>query len=275
VTDASPSTAGDQAPGGLATGAGSGPLASGDLGGTTATAAGDIALELRDVRAAYGRIQVVHGVDLVVPVGSVLALLGPNGAGKSTLLKVAGGRMRPTSGVVIVGGREVSRAGADAMVHSGVCSIPEGRGVFPNLTVRENLLMWTYQGPIDRGTAEDRAYSRFPKLSERRKQLAGTLSGGEQQMLAFARALVGDPKVLLLDEISMGLAPLVVSELYDVVGTLAGEGITILLVEQFVQTAIGVADRAALMVHGRIVCEGSPEEVGAQAAAAYLGGTGD
>jgi branched-chain amino acid transport system ATP-binding protein len=232
------------------------------------------ALELRDVRAAYGRIEVVHGVDLSVPSGSVLVLLGPNGAGKSTVLKVAGGRMRPSSGSVLVNGTEVSaRDGADDLVRDGVCSIPEGRGIFPNLTVRENLLMWTYQGRIDRSSAEDRAFSRFPKLSERRKQLAGTLSGGEQQMLAFARALVGDPKVLLLDEISMGLAPLIVGELYEVVGSLAREGITIVLVEQFVQTAMGVANRAALMVHGRIVRQGDPEDIGTEAASAYLGGT--
>ncbi len=225
------------------------------------------ALELRDVRAAYGRIQVVHGVDLRVAPGSVLALLGPNGAGKSTLLKVAGGRMRPTSGEVLLAGEPVAKnAGADTLVRGGVCSIPEGRGIFPNLSVRENLLMWTYQGRLDRSAAEDRAFSRFPKLSERRKQLAGTLSGGEQQMLAFARALVGEPKVLLLDEISMGLAPLVVNELYDVVGSLASEGITIVLVEQFVQTAMGVADHAALMVHGRIVRQGSPREIGEEAA---------
>ncbi|HXW35024.1 MAG TPA: ATP-binding cassette domain-containing protein, partial [Acidimicrobiales bacterium] len=141
-----------------------------------------------------------------------------------------------------------------------------------NLTVRENLLMWTYQSPHARPIAEDRAFSRFPKLSERRKQLAGTLSGGEQQMLAFARALVGDPKVLLLDEISMGLAPLIVEELYEVVGSLAREGITIVLVEQFVQAATAVADRAVLMVQGKIVREGSPRDVGAEAASAYLGG---
>lgn len=232
------------------------------------------AVELSGVRAAYGRIEVVHGVDLTVRSGSVLALLGPNGAGKSTLLKVIGGRLRPSAGTVRVCGRELGRQdGPDALVKGGVCSIPEGRGIFPNLTVRENLLMWTYQGPHARSVAEDRAYSRFPKLSERRKQVAGTLSGGEQQMLAFARALVGDPKVLLLDEISMGLAPLIVEELYEVVGSLGREGITIVLVEQFVQTAAGVADRAALMVHGKIVSEGSPEDVGAAAVGAYLGGS--
>jgi branched-chain amino acid transport system ATP-binding protein len=242
---------------------------------TEAGAAGTApsALELCDVRAAYGRIEVVHGVDLQVAAGTVMVLLGPNGAGKSTLLKVAGGRIRPSSGSVFVHGAPLGRStGPDALVRGGLCSIPEGRGIFPNLSVRENLLMWTYQGKLDRATAEDRAFSRFPKLAERRKQVAGTLSGGEQQMLAFARALVGEPKVLLLDEISMGLAPLIVGELYEVVGALAREGITILLVEQFVQTAMGVADSAALMVHGKVVRQGSPEEIGAEAARAYLGG---
>jgi branched-chain amino acid transport system ATP-binding protein len=174
------------------------------------------ALELRGVRAGYGRIEVLHGVDLDVPDGAVFALLGPNGAGKSTLLKVAGGRIAHRAGTVRVAGMGVDRHhGVDALARQGVCSIPEGRGVFPNLTVRENLRMWTYQGPLKARDVEERAYTRFPRLGARRRQLAGTLSGGEQQMLALARALVGQPKLLLLDEISMGLAPLVVAELYE------------------------------------------------------------
>ena len=166
---------------------------------------------------------------------------------------------------------------------AGVCTVPEGRGIFPNLTVRENLLMWTYRGAVDTGTgarkikvdeAEQIAYARFKRLGERRKQLAGTLSGGEQQMLAFSRALIGRPHLLLLDEISMGLAPLIVTELYDVVGQLAAEGITVLLAEQFVQTAMSVATHAAIVVNGRIDRVGTPQEIAAAAAGAYLSGDG-
>src|SRR5947208_9713222 len=143
------------------------------------------ALELRDVRAAYGRIEVLHGVSLVVPPGTVFALLGPNGAGKSTTLKVASGRLTPTSGCVHVAGTHVNGAAPQKLVRAGVCSIPEGRGIFPNLTVAENIRMMTYKGKLGWADVEEQAYRRFPKLGERRTQLAGTLSGGEQQMLAM------------------------------------------------------------------------------------------
>ena len=148
------------------------------------------------------------------------------------------------------------------MARSGVCAVPEGRGIFPNLTVRENLRIWTYRGGLSVKDVEDRTFAAFPRLKERRSQMAGTLSGGEQQMLAISRALVTDPKVLLLDELSMGLAPLIVSELYELVGNLGRQGMTILLVEQFVTTALSVATRAAIMVHGRIQQEGTPERDG-------------
>ena len=190
------------------------------------------------------------------------------------MLKVAGGRMRPSAGELWIEGKKVGRTSPDHLAHQGLCSIPEGRGIFPNLTVRDNLRIWTYQGKISLEAAEERAYTRFPKLGERRRQLAGTMSGGEQQMLAFARALVGKPRILLLDEISMGLAPLIVSELYDVVAQLAEEGITILLVEQFVQTAMHVATRAAIVVHGRVERVGEPAEIAEAAMAAYLSGSG-
>ena len=225
---------------------------------------------VRDVRAAYGRIEVLHGVDLVVPPGSVFALLGPNGAGKSTLLKVINGRMRPSSGEVLVGDIPVGRSGPEKLVKRGVCAIPEGRGIFPNLTVRENLRIWTYRGGIAMKDVEDQTFDAFPRLRERRRQMAGTLSGGEQQMLAISRALVTRPKVLLLDELSMGLAPLVVNELYELVGGLAQQGITILMVEQFVTTALSVATRAAIMVHGRIEQEGTPREMADAALSVYL-----
>ena len=219
------------------------------------------AIELTGVKAAYGRIEVVHGVDLSIPAGSVFALLGPNGAGKSTLLKVISARMRPTAGTVDIGGLALRRPTPAALARLGVCAIPEGRGIFPNLTVRENLMIWSFQG-VASSVVEEVAYDRFPKLKERRRQMAGTLSGGEQQMLAIARALAGDPKVLLLDELSMGLAPLVVAELYDLVGQIAARGVTVVLVEQFVTTAI--------MLHGAIHATGSPTEMGQLAAAAYL-----
>jgi branched-chain amino acid transport system ATP-binding protein len=227
-------------------------------------------LELKGVHAAYGRIEVLHGVDLAVPHGSVFVLLGPNGAGKSTILKVAGGRMRHTSGTVCIDGEPLGKVTADSLARRGICSVPEGRGVFPNLTVRENLLMWTYRGGVKPEEAESRAFDRFPRLSQRRKQLAGTLSGGEQQMLAVARALVGTPRLLLLDEISMGLAPLVVLELFDVVRQLASDGITIVLAEQFVHTALSLATEGAIVVHGRVGHAGPPEDLRLAAAGAYM-----
>ena len=142
-----------------------------------------------------------------------------------------------------------------------MCAIPEGRGIFPNLTVRENLRIWTYRGGITIKDVEEKTFATFPRLKDRRRQMAGTLSGGEQQMLAISRALVTGPKVLLLDELSMGLAPLIVNELYELVGSLARQGMTILMVEQFVTTALSVATRAAIMVHGRIEQEGTPREM--------------
>ncbi len=228
------------------------------------------ALSIAGVRAAYGRIEVLHGVDLEVPAGSVFALLGPNGAGKSTLLKVLSGRLPSTAGTIQVGGEVLGKRSTEKLAREGLCAIPEGRGIFPNLTVRENLSIWTYASADSLKEVEEATYATFPRLKERRRQLAGTMSGGEQQMLAIARALVAKPKLLLLDELSMGLAPLVVAELYEMVGRLATQGMTILLVEQFVSTALGVADHAAIMVHGRIEQSGTPEEMSDAALGAYL-----
>jgi branched-chain amino acid transport system ATP-binding protein len=228
------------------------------------------AVSLSGVRASYGRIEVLHGVDLTVPAGSVFALLGPNGAGKSTLLKVVCGQLRPTHGQVTIGDKVVGRTATEKLARTGLCSIPEGRGIFPNLTVRENLRVWTYRGGLSLKAVEEQTYAAFPRLSERRKQLAGTMSGGEQQMLAISRALVTEPKVLLLDELSMGLAPVIVTELYDLVGKLARQGITILLVEQFVTTALSVATRAAIMVNGKIQQEGTPSQMADAALSVYL-----
>jgi branched-chain amino acid transport system ATP-binding protein len=227
------------------------------------------AVTVEGVHAAYGRIEVLHGVDLHVPGGSVFALLGPNGAGKSTLLKVLNGRLHTTAGTVSIEGVPASPWSPDRLARAGVIAIPEGRGVFPNLSVRDNLRMWTYRG-VTAAEVEEHAYAQFPRLKERRKQLAGTLSGGEQQMLAISRALAGDTKVLLLDEISMGLAPIVVAQLYELVEALAARGITVILVEQFAETALGVAGRAAILLHGRIAHEGTPAEMAAAAETAYL-----
>jgi branched-chain amino acid transport system ATP-binding protein len=223
------------------------------------------------VRAAYGIIDVLHDVDLTVPAGTVYALLGPNGAGKSTTLKVASGLIKPTGGSVHVLGEDVTGKSADAMARSGVCLVPEGRGIFPNLTVTENLRMATYSGTSFK-TVVERAFERFPRLKERRKQVAGTLSGGEQQMLSMARALATDPKLLLLDELSMGLAPLIVEELYEVVKRIAADDVSILIVEQFAHEVLGVADTAAIMLHGRVEYVGAPTEVGEALDRAYLGG---
>jgi branched-chain amino acid transport system ATP-binding protein len=231
---------------------------------------------ITDVHAAYGRIEVVHGVSLEVPEGSVYALLGPNGAGKSTLLKVASGRMPATAGAVSFDGAEIRRSTPDRLARRGMCAVPEGRAVFPNLTVAENLLMYSYRSRATKvSDLEEQSYARFPVLGERRKQLAGRLSGGEQQMLALARALFTKPRMLLLDEISMGLAPLIVSELYDLVAqAVAQEGITILLVEQFAQTALAIADQAGVMVNGRMVRSGTPDEVADHLMEAYMGEAG-
>jgi branched-chain amino acid transport system ATP-binding protein len=227
-------------------------------------------LELRGVRAAYGRIEVLHGVDLVVPRGSVVALLGPNGGGKTTTIKVASGQLPPTAGCVHIGGRHVNGADVDALARIGVCTIPEGRGIFPNLTVRENLQMVTFAG-ASLAEVEQVAYGRFPRLAERRAQLAGTMSGGEQQMLAMARGLAVDPTLLFLDELSMGLAPLIVEELYELVAGIARTGVSILVVEQFARTVLGVADYAAIMLNGVVTAIGEPADVGPELEAAYLG----
>ncbi len=227
-------------------------------------------LELVGVKAAYGRIEVLHGVDLVVPRGKVVALLGPNGGGKTTTLKVASGQLAATAGCVHLGGRHVNGVAPDALARIGVCTIPEGRGVFPNLTVRENLRMVTFAG-IKQHEVEEKAFHRFPRLGERRNQLAGTMSGGEQQMLAMARGLAVDPSLLFLDELSMGLAPLIVEELYEVVGQIARSGVSILVVEQFARTVLGVADHAVIMLHGRVTASGTPEEIAPELEAAYLG----
>ena len=232
----------------------------------------DPILELTDIHAGYGRIEVLRGISLQVPQGSVVALLGPNGAGKTTTLKVASGQLEPTSGHVHIGGRHVNGATPDALARAGMCSVPEGRGIFPNLTVEENLRLAAYGGRVGEAEIRERSFDRFPRLAERRTQPAGKLSGGEQQMLAMSRALATDPALLLLDELSMGLAPLIVEELYEVVGQIAAEGVSVLVIEQFARTALAVADYGVVMVNGRITAVGEPADLEDEISAAYLGG---
>jgi branched-chain amino acid transport system ATP-binding protein len=227
-------------------------------------------LELSGVHAAYGPIEVLHGVDLAIPAGSSLALLGPNGGGKSTTLKICAGLMQPTRGELRLAGRDVTGATAEELARLGVCTVPEGRGVFPNLSVRENLWLATRLG-VSISALEEATYTRFPRLAERRKQLAGTLSGGEQQMLALSRALGTSPALLLIDELSMGLAPLVVKSLYEIVAQLVAEGISVLLIEQFARMVLPIADFAAIMLQGRITETGTPAAIESQLSAAYLG----
>jgi len=230
----------------------------------------DFALELRDVHAAYGTIEVLRGVDLAVPYGSLVALLGPNGGGKSTVLRVIASQLPITRGELFVAGRMVNGVAPDELARRGVCLIPEGRGIFPNLSVRENLWMATHTGTPLR-EIEEIAFARFAPLGQRRRQLAGTLSGGEQQMLAMARGLATNPALLLLDELSMGLAPIVVEQLYEIVAQVAKEGVSILVVEQFARAILGIADGVGIMLRGRISRFGTPDAVEAELSTAYLG----
>lgn len=228
-------------------------------------------LELTGIRAAYEAITVLHGVDLSVRAGEVVALLGPNGAGKTTTLKVAAGVHPIADGELRLGGRTVNGVDPRDLARAGVCLIPEGRGIFPNLTVRDNLLMMSFTGrPV--AEIEDIAFARFPILAQRAGQTAGTLSGGEQQMLALARGLATDPAVLLLDELSMGLAPLVVERLYEQVAEIARQGVAVLIVEQFAAAVLDIADTAAVLVRGRIEHQGPPDlGLRNQLATLYLG----
>ena len=204
------------------------------------------------MRAAYEEVEVIHGIDATFEEGGVTAVLGANGAGKSTLLALAAGIMGPSEGEVRFAGEKVRVGSTAALARRGLCLIPEGRGVFPNLTVRENLWVMTHSGRGRRHVERARSNgSRAWRTA--RDQPAGTLSGGEQQMLALARAVATSPRLLMLDELSMGLAPIVVDELYKHVVQLAAEGITVVVVEQFARTALAVASSAMVMANGRIV----------------------
>jgi len=230
-----------------------------------------VLLELRGVRAAYDGVTVLHGVDLSVSAGQVVALLGPNGAGKTTTLRIAAGVHQVQSGRLLLAGCDMARAAPRDLARAGVCLIPEGRGVFPNLSIRDNLLMMTYTGR-SREQIEELIFTRFPVLGKHASRAAGTLSGGEQQMLALARGLATDPAVLLLDELSMGLAPVVVSRLYEHVAEVARQGIAVLLVEQFAAAALSIADHAAVLVRGRVALQGRPDgALRAELSDLYLG----
>jgi branched-chain amino acid transport system ATP-binding protein len=217
-------------------------------------------LELRNICAGYGTGKVLDNVNLSVPDGAVVALLGPNGAGKTTLLKVMSGLLRPTSGSVLLDGVDVTGASPFELARAGVCHVPEGRGIFPTLTVADNLRL---QAPrsVDRRAVE-LAAAVFPRLEQRRNQLAGTMSGGEQQMLALSRAYVAEPATVLLDEVSMGLAPLIVDEIFSYLRRLVSEGISLLVVEQYVARALELADYVYILNRGRIRFAGEPAEVG-------------
>jgi branched-chain amino acid transport system ATP-binding protein len=225
----------------------------------------DPVLELEHVRSGYGRIEVLHDLSLSVPAGTVVAVLGPNGAGKTTALRTIAGSLRPTAGTIHLDGLPIHHKRPSAIARRGLVLVPEGRGVFPSLSVEENLRVSHHSappsvaGPWADWLAEISAV--FPRLAERRAQQAGSLSGGEQQMLALARALVGRPKVVLLDELSMGLAPLVVEQLFEQIAALRAAGRTILLVEQYLTQALRHADFCYVMARGAVAWQGTPSEL--------------
>jgi branched-chain amino acid transport system ATP-binding protein len=221
--------------------------------------ASDGALVLDGISAGYGGAAVLRDVSIVVPGSGVTALLGANGAGKTTLLRVASGLLRPASGTVRLGDRDVTGRAPWQRLRDGLCLVPEGRGIFPSLTVRENLELQVPPWAKDHDL--DRAVEAFPALGTRMKQVAGTLSGGQQQMLALARAVLAEPKVLLLDEISMGLAPLLVDQLFESLAVLAEGGTAMLIVEQYVHRALDMSSLVYVLQKGSVVFSGPPESL--------------
>ena len=233
-------------------------------------------LAISGLEVAYGRIAVVHGVSLVVPAGQCVCLIGANGAGKTTIMRAISGLVRPRGGSIRFGGDEIAGRPAHRIAAGGLRQVPEGRQCFAELTVAENLQLGAYLVPsrAEIGRRQEAVLERFPRLRERLGQFAGSLSGGEQQMLAIGRALMGAPLLLLLDEPSMGLAPLFVEEIFSILAALRSGGTTILLVEQNASAALEVADYAYVLETGRVVLEGPAAVVAADpaVAAAYLGG---
>jgi branched-chain amino acid transport system ATP-binding protein len=233
-------------------------------------------LKLEAVKVSYGSIQAVKGVSLEVRAGEVVTIIGANGAGKSTLLKSIAGLEPVAAGRIIIDGKDCSRLPPHLRVGLGVAMSPEGRGVFADQTVRENLMLGAYTrrgNPAAVSAGIEREFQRFPRLRERQDQMSGTLSGGEQQMLAIARALMSEPRLLLLDEPSLGLAPLIIKDIFAAIRQLRASGLTILLVEQMAKQALGVADRAYVLETGLITLEGSGRQLLDDPAvkAAYLG----
>jgi len=232
-------------------------------------------LELNNLAISYGGIQAVKGISLTVEEGELVSLIGANGAGKTTTLNTLGGLLRPASGSMRYAGQDLNTIASHDRVRHGLALVPEGRGIFARLTVKENLQMGAYTR-ADRqlmAADTDKAYQLFPRLAERREQLAGTLSGGEQQMLAMGRALLSRPRLLLLDEPSMGLAPIMVDKIFSVIREIAATGVAILLVEQNARLALAMASRAYVMESGRITLSGPASELAAdeRVKAAYLG----
>lgn len=223
-------------------------------------------LVLEEVTAGHGRVEVLHGVSMSVPRAGVAALLGPNGVGKTTTLSAIAGTVPVRRGRVLLDGRPINRLSPNERARAGVTLIPEGRGIFPGLSVKDNLTVagTSAAGAVPATTQAvnlERVLHLFPRLKERARQRAGTLSGGEQQMLALSRALLGGPRVLLLDEISMGLAPQVVNQLFDAVAQLREDGLTILLVEQHLRYALRLADVCYVLARGKVVFVGEPDEL--------------
>ena len=220
-------------------------------------------LELRGLQAGYGDAVVLHSVDLVVPEGQVVALLGANGAGKTTLLRAASGLLQPTHGQLLLDDQDITSWPAHQRARAGVGHVPEGRGIFRNLTVRQNLRLQAKNISVDE--AIERAVGAFPILGERLEQVAGTMSGGQQQMLALVRGYLDGPRFLLLDEVSMGLAPIIVDEIFDFLQRLTAQGTGLLLVEQYVSRALALADLVYVLNRGEVVFCGEPAEVDADA----------
>lgn len=219
-------------------------------------------LSVAGLHAGYGETEILRGVDLAVGRGEIVAVLGSNGAGKSTLNRTISGVVRARGGTVAFAGEPIERHSAASIVARGLAHVPEGRRIFPNLSVHENLDLGSYRrGASHRSENRERVYGIFPRLRERHRQRAGTLSGGEQQMLAIGRGLMSEPQLVILDEPSLGLSPLLVEELFGLIGRLNGEGLTILLVEQNVVQSLDVAHRAYILEHGRIVMSGTAQEI--------------
>jgi branched-chain amino acid transport system ATP-binding protein len=233
-------------------------------------------LKINDINVYYGNIHAIKGVSLEINQGEIVTLIGANGAGKSTLLKTISGLMKPKNGEILFEGKSIAGNVAQAIVKKGISQVPEGRRVFSNMTVEENLDLGAYLRKDKQGIREDfeKVYQLFPRLQERRKQQSGTLSGGEQQMLAMGRALMARPRLLLLDEPSMGLAPLLVKTIFRIIEEINQSGTTILLVEQNANMALSIANRAYVIETGKIVASGSSEELNQsdQIRMAYLGG---